>query len=95
MIMAVRSPFFLLLLIQLGLALDKASIHAFNPSRLQQHKVLHLGEKNLKSGFGVEKNDFTINSVFLKELYELYCIFGEKHLLPVSQTRVKTSPGQK
>lgn len=43
--MAVRSPFFPLLLMLLGLALDRASTHAFNPSRLQQHKVLHLGEK--------------------------------------------------
>ncbi|XP_055032356.2 elastase-1 [Misgurnus anguillicaudatus] len=42
MIMAVRRLFFLLLFIQLGLALDKASIHAFNPNRLQRHKVLHL-----------------------------------------------------
>uniref|UniRef100_A0A673LTF4 Zgc:112285 n=1 Tax=Sinocyclocheilus rhinocerous TaxID=307959 RepID=A0A673LTF4_9TELE len=40
--MAVRSPFFPLLLMLLGLALDRASTHAFNPSRLQQHKVLHL-----------------------------------------------------
>ncbi|KTF83316.1 hypothetical protein cypCar_00025596 [Cyprinus carpio] len=40
--MAVRSPFFPLLLMLLGLVLDRASTHAFNPSRLQQHKVLHL-----------------------------------------------------
>ncbi len=45
--MAVRSPFFPLLLILLCLALDRASTHAFNPSRLQQHKVLHLGEKKM------------------------------------------------
>ncbi|KTG33218.1 hypothetical protein cypCar_00006916 [Cyprinus carpio] len=40
--MAVRSPFCRLFLMLLGLALDRASSHAFNPSCLQQHKVLHL-----------------------------------------------------
>lgn len=32
------------LLILLGLTLETAYTHAFTPSRIQQHKILHLGE---------------------------------------------------
>lgn len=33
-----------MLLILLGLTLETAYTHAFTPSRLQQPKILHLGE---------------------------------------------------